>query len=282
MEGQSVVGKGLCIRIGTYNLRLSSRDSGENKWELRRPRIVQSIKDNNFDVFGVQECDSQLQCCLEEDLGKDYVFSFFSPYNKNGNGDKANGIVVKKNIFEISDWHFFWAADNPEIMSSGDTGKRVSYNRGGCCAVITHKATGVRFFVMETHACLHPTPNATYADVYIKMERRYNAGGIPSVFVGDMNATESAEASEKYRTWWKDVFLSVDKNQIKGPKGTFNGFDLTKDMDTARRIDFIYVRGGIKPLNYQCNPMKYNGHYASDHLPVVSDMVIYEDKSVKK
>jgi endonuclease/exonuclease/phosphatase family metal-dependent hydrolase len=107
------------------------------------------------------------------------------------------------------------------------------------------------------------------------MERRYNAGGLPSVFVGDMNATESAEASEKYRTWWKDVFLSVDKNQIKGPKGTFNGFDLTKDMDTARRIDFIYVRGGIKPLNYQCNPMKYNGHYASDHLPVVSDMVIY-------
>ena len=44
------------IRIGTYNLRVST-DNGINSWEQRRGRLVQSIAENDFDVFGVQEAD---------------------------------------------------------------------------------------------------------------------------------------------------------------------------------------------------------------------------------
>ena len=46
----------LRLRIGTYNLRVkSAKDTGEYAWDKRKPRLITSIYDNDFDVFGVNE-----------------------------------------------------------------------------------------------------------------------------------------------------------------------------------------------------------------------------------
>lgn len=264
------------LRIGSYNLRITTGDKSDpdNNWTKRRPRLMQSIKDNAFDIFGVQECDTQLQKDLVSDLSAIYTFWFFSPYSQDGVGNKAQGIGFRTNDFIISDKHFFWNCDTPDVMTTNDICTDASYKRGGCCAVLTHKTTGVKLFFMVTHAALNDDAVVKYAHVFKDMERRWNTNDYPCVFVGDMNAQPENASSAVYREHWKDVYMNLTSDKITGPYGTFNGFELSKDMSKAKRIDFIYYRGGATPLNYTCNTKKYEGFYASDHLPIYSDMII--------
>ena len=264
------------IRIGSYNVRVSTGDNSDpnNNWTKRRPRLVQSIRDNAFDVFGLQECTTAFQNDIRTDLGDTYEFWFFSPYAQNGVGNKAQGIGWLKDEFTISDQHYFWNCDTPDVMTPNDVCSEATYNRGGSCAVLTHRKTGLKLFFMVTHAALNDDAVVKYAHVFKDMERRWNTKDYPCVFVGDMNAQAENASSATYREHWKDVYLNLPADKISGPYGTFNDFDTSKDMDKGKRIDFIYYRGAIEPVDYVCNTKKYDGFYASDHLPVYSNMII--------
>lgn len=261
------------FRLGSYNLRMGHLDTdADNKWSARKPRLIESILDNAFDVAGVQEVNSQMQVDLKETLGSDYTFWFFSPYSPDGVGDKAHGIMFRTSLFEISDKHFFWASDNPDVCSVSDTGEKGSFRRGGCCAVLTHKVSGIRFFLMCTHACYNKAPNAKYAYVYRQMEMRYNLEGLPSFFVGDMNAGPDAAASKMFREYWDDAFNSVDAPSRKGLRNTYNDYEYPAGSD---RIDYIYYRGkNVEPVAYNCNGSLYADKYASDHFPIMADIRI--------
>ena len=262
------------IRVGSFNIRIpqASDEAGGNGWEPRKPRLAQAILENGFDVFGLQEC-SPLQQSELPDLTKGvYEYWFFSPYAQNGVGKSAQGIAFKKDKFTLTERNFFWACKTPETMTTNDTGDNGTFNRGGCCAVLTHKETGVQLFVMNTHACLNRDPRDAFAYVYADMEKKFNTKQLPSVFVGDMNASYSQESSATYRKWWKDSYDALaTSGKISGPAGTYNGFNLERDMATASRIDYVYYRGSLEPLHYSCNAKKYGGYYPSDHLPIYCD-----------
>ncbi|MGN1234144.1 MAG: BACON domain-containing protein, partial [Candidatus Cryptobacteroides sp.] len=127
------------IRVGSYNLRMSSLDDSDaqNKWSVRKNRLLTSIKENDFDIFGVQEVDLTTQKWLKDNLGSEYECWFFSPYAQSGTGDKAQGILFRKNKLSISDKHYFWASDTPETCSVNDTGDSGNFRRGGHCAIFT-------------------------------------------------------------------------------------------------------------------------------------------------
>ena len=127
---------------------------------------------------------------------------------------------------------------------------------------------------MVTHGTRDRASGDKYAYVYIDMEKKYNPNGYPSFFVGDMNARPHHSANQTYLTYWKDVYLEVGTENITGPFSTYNGYNTSLDLNAdPRRIDYIYYRNAV-PLNYVCNDKTYGGCYASDHLPVYSDMLI--------
>lgn len=264
------------LRLGTYNLRMSNldNDDADNKWDVRKSRLKQSITDNAFDVFAVEEVSSAQQTWLRTEFGDRYDCYFFSPYATSGSGDKAHGILYRKGQFTISGSHFFWMGDNPHTMSTSDTGSQGNFNRGGCCAVFTHKASSVKFFFMATHACLNADPNDKYAYIYEDMEKEYNAEHLPSFFTGDMNARTTTKAYSEWSGYWKDSYLAADTKL--GAANTFNGF---KSATGSSRVDYIFYRGtGIKAKTYNCNNTRYNNLYASDHFPVTLDCTITVNK----
>ena len=271
------------IRIGTYNLRVST-DNGINSWEQRRERLVQSIAENDFDVFGVQEADITIQSDLPQLLkaaGLNYGYRFFSPYKQTGSGDKAQGIFYKSPDFTLQNWQFFWVSDTPDECTVNDTGGNGSYRRGGCCAVMKdNMRSNLSFFFMVTHGHLNSGTNEKYAYVYEEQEKRFNTGNLPSVLVGDLNAIPTGYTSSVLRTYWEDSFMYLPEKSKSGPSGTYNGFDHNKNMETARRIDYIYFRGeDMEPLQYVCNDALYDGEFASDHFPIYVDMKISQPKT---
>ena len=269
-------------RIGSFNLRISPNsdyDTGDG-WDLRKARVVSAIKSNDFDVFGIQEVSGPgnggiikdaMQKDLVAELGDVYEFRFFSPYSQSGNGGSANGLAFKKDKFTMSGYKYFWLSENPDVMVKNDG----THSRGGTCAVFTHKTTGVQFFFMATHAPLDKEVNVKLAYLYPELEKKYNTGLLPSFLVGDMNNYQGSDASITYRTWWNDAYMVLsEQGKTIGPSGTFNGFNVSADMNTRGRIDYIYYRGAATPLEYKCDDTLYDGHYPSDHLPIYCDFII--------
>lgn len=255
------------LYVGSYNLRMSHLDKDDNAWDERKDRLKISLMACPFDVFGIQEVDDKMQAWLDKELASKYAFSYFSPYSKNGKGTRAQGIGYRKDKFTLSDWHYFWACDTPDVMTQNDKGSNGNFNRGGCCCILTHKDTGEKIFVMNNHGCLNDQSNIDAAPVYVEMEKKYNKESLPSFFVGDMNAKQSTEEGSVYMIYtshWTDSFLKAAKRT--GVVGTYNGF---KHPTGSSRIDFVFYRGeGITPQLYHCDNSLYGGFYASDHFPV--------------
>lgn len=262
----------LNLRVGSYNLRMASLDSdADNKWSVRKSRLQQSIIDNDFDIFGIQEVNLETQAWIRETFGTEYELWVFSPYSSNvdGSGDRAQAILYRKNKFSVSDKHWFWASATPDVGSLNDTGSNGDYRRGGHCAIFTHKLSGMKFFFMNTHGCLNREPGDTYAHVYIDKEKQYNTANLPSFFVGDMNARPEAGATTTYKTHWKDCYLTAKKKS--GSENTYNGFN---SPNGKNRIDYIYYRGNVVVNEFCTNNKLYGGLYASDHFPLWADVVI--------
>lgn len=258
------------VRIGSYNLRMQHLDKGEDDWSLRRGRVVRSINDNDFDVFGVQELTVNAQQELTWDLGAKYACLFFSPYSQDGVGNKAQGIFFNKKRFKLLEYHYFWPADNPDIKTENDHYKKdptKSYIRGGMCIILKEKSTGKKFFFMNSHAPLNRADHIKYAHVYIDMEKKYNKENLPSFFVGDLNARPDHPASVIYREYWKDSADTWPEQWC-----TMNSFKTDPAQWPAdKRIDYVYYRNIADPSEYRCNQTLYDGRCASDHFPVWAD-----------
>ena len=259
------------LRVGSYNLRMSSLDDSDaqNKWSVRKNRLLTSIKENDFDIFGLQEVSTASQDWLKSNFGDTYDFWFFSPYSQGGSGDKAQGIAFRKSRFSGSDKHFFWASNTPESCTENDTGSQGNYKRGGICGTFTEKATGISFFFMNTHACLNREPNDAYAGVYVDMEKKYNTENLPSFFVGDMNSRPEYAAIATYREWWKDSYETAARRS-----GASNSYNAYSNAAGKYRIDYIFVRGKVQVDEFCINNTLYDNRYPSDHFPLWADVCI--------
>lgn len=265
------------LRLGSYNLRRSglTEEDNNNKWSIRKDRLATSIANCAFDIVGFQEVDTEQQNWLRDVFGpQDYAFYFFSPYAQNGVGSRGQGVGYRASMFVLEESHFFWASNDPDTMSSSDTGSSGNFNRGGCCVVLRHKSTGLKIFFMDNHGCLNSGPNQQFAHVYVDREKMYNPDGLPSVFVGDMNAGESSETGSVYMTYtshWKDSYKELPAADRSGYAGTYNGYSYPTGKS---RIDYIFIRGAVTPTHYTCDNTLYGGYYPSDHFPIYLDCVI--------
>ncbi len=269
-------GNSIYARIGTFNLRDSDSDTDtEHDWASRKDRVKQSIEACDFDIFGLQEVNQEKRDWLRAEFGDVYGFSFFDPYSSTGEEGSGvgQGIAYRKSKYTLSDWHHFWLADDPDVMTTIDSEK---YNRGGCSGVFTHTATGIQMFVMNGHGCLDDDANRIYAHVYADREVLYNTAGLPSFFVGDMNETPNEAEGSPYLTFtahWKDSLKETAQTNRSGPNNTYNGFS---NQNGLRREDHVFLRGSKIILKHYTidNSLFDGGLYASDHFPVYVDVKV--------
>ncbi len=269
------------VRIGTYNLWRSDLGKGEYSWQSRKNILAESILANEFDIFAVQEVDTtmyrELPGIIESKGGK-YTWLTFSPYAPDGSGAvKAQGIVFRTDRFEVLSFNHFWCSETPDKISTGWDEQK--FKRGACCAILKDKESGERLFVMASHFPLGKTARLNFAPIVIEKEKQYNPEGLPSFFIGDLNTREERPESERLRSWWTDTYMILPSSLKSGSAGTFNGHDITRDMESAPRIDYVYYRGNeITALKYVCNDTIYGNIYPSDHCPVYADFRIGESK----
>ncbi len=73
------------------------------------------------------------------------------------------------------------------------------------------------------------------------------------------------KADKQFKGFMKDS-REVSETPPYGPVGTFTSFKWNAPMD--KRIDYIFVQGGVKVLKYAVLTDAKGQRFPSDHLPV--------------
>ena len=151
------------LTLGSYNLWISGKGTGDYLWTNRRTVLAQSIVKNKWDIFGFQEANGTIQNELPTLVGQQggkYEWWFVGRDSQDGVSGEALGIAYNPERFELTDKHFFWISPTPDEMSYG--WDELGYHRIAACAMVTDKLYNKQFFMMVTHAPLGATARIDY------------------------------------------------------------------------------------------------------------------------
>lgn len=258
------------FRVAQYNIRSAApadEESG-NGWSLRKEPLSQVILSYNFDIVGTQEGNDdqipELQALLP-----DYSCEAY-PYGGK-NGDMHNcAIFYKTDKFKMLAHGVFWLSETPDVKSIGWDATDIRICNW---AKFKEKASGKVFYFFNVHFYPRNTTAKQESGTLMVKKIQEIAGQTPVICVGDFNSKPDTPQMIAVKNLLSDAF-DITQTPRQGPENTsFHGGEFT---GTPRsRIDYILVSKHFKVLSYNVLTDSYNdGHYPSDHLPVVCTVVL--------
>ncbi len=260
------------FRVGTYNLWVTNNGSGAYAWSARQSSLAQSIVDNDFDIFGFQECDATIQAQLPKLVAKiEDKYTWWFDQNSH------IGIAYKGDRFQLSETkQVFWLSDTPDVKSTCWDG----YNRVGVYVEVTDKIHNQSFGMIVTHGPLKSDEyRSKMATLLTARAELYAGNRLPVVLVGDLNTKPFEPAYTILTKDWTDSYTATPEEYVYGPIGTFNSHNVNTVLNTEeRRIDYIFIRDAatskFQLYSYRNDITTYLGLYPSDHCPVSVQMNI--------
>jgi endonuclease/exonuclease/phosphatase family metal-dependent hydrolase len=162
----------------------------------------------------------------------------------------------------------FWLSDTPEIP--GSKGWGASLPRIVTWMELVDKNRHDHFFYFNTHFA-HDSDSARIMSSKVLLnEVEKIAEGFPFIITGDFNMLPTSAGyailtgPAESVPLLKDSYTISEKRPL-GPAFTFNGFS---DKPGTGRIDYIFVKNGMKVLDHSTVIKKEHGIYISDHWPV--------------
>ncbi len=263
------------IRVMTYNMLFDLYDNNlapDNRWPARLPRIVALIDNMNPDVIGTQE----LQPNQVQDLVPllDHTYEFFSVNSSRGDQD---GIFVKKKRFHIHKKELIFSESDPETPVI-------------TIVELEDKTTDAFVAIANSHFSFSNVKNRGIEAHLVAKKVHSLVKHMPVLFMGDLN-TFPNRPDQSFPFYDGDYVNDVlTKNTLQdsidvslvghvGPIATFTNnppgilpFEGTGTPGVF--LDHIYVTKGITVLIHAVQPGTVDGHFPSDHMPVVIDCVV--------
>jgi endonuclease/exonuclease/phosphatase family metal-dependent hydrolase len=260
------------IRVMTFNVRYDNPNDSINAWPNRALQVCNFIKDERPDLLGMQEVlwhqyivlDSLLTEYTSVGVGRD----------DGARGGEMNPVFFRKDKYDMVRTITFWLSDTPE--TPGTRGWGASLPRIVTWMELVDKNTHDHFFYFNTHFA-HDSDSARImsSDILLKEVDKI-AEEFPFIITGDFNMLPGSKGyailtgpNESVPTL-KDSYLISEKRPY-GPAYTFNGFS---DKPGSGRIDYIFVRNGMRVIDHRTLIKKERGIFISDHWPVQATVLL--------
>ena len=228
------------INLMTYNIRLNTETDSINKWDNRKEGIVNLIKEENVDVFGIQEAlPDQIEYLSNQLKDYDYV----GEGRDGGNSGEYSAIYYKRERMNLIETETFWLSETPEIPSMGWD---AVINRIVTLGVFKIKNLGKELIIYNTHFDhIGKVAREKSASIILNHISKNNYQDKPTVVMGDLNANPDESPIKLLSEQLEDSFKKLP---IKDPIGTFSGFDPRSKL--SNRIDYIFTKE-IKIIDYK-------------------------------
>ena len=302
MAAEAKPNKKVTIRVGSYNLMTSDSRvkhiaknadmSHQRYWCHSAKAVAAQVSDLDCDIIGLQEvCDSIWGLTgdkgfrkMMEDAGNTQYKWILYPNGSKGNLSYDVAIGYKSDVFTELESGIYWLAgifDRSEALPTAPKGSK----RPCVWAKLQHNQTGKILYFFSAHFVvpgISKEGNAYNAENCIKYaEELIGSRKIPSIIVGDFNATKGAPGFDVVEGSgrWHDVFYILKDEGLLDESETKQGTCNSKNEQSISgwRPDHITIDGNLTAESFRTVRDKYpttdgTRHYPSDHFPVVAEL----------
>lgn len=260
------------LKVITFNIRYDNPADSFNAWPYRASFIGRFLNHEKPDLIGMQEVLAHQY---------EYLDSVLTEYNSVGVGrtdgaksGEMNPVFFRKDRFELIRTKTFWLSETPETAGSKAWGANLP--RIVTWVELSEKNTYRHFYFFNTHFA-HDSDSARIMSSGLLLDKVDSiAAEFPFVITGDFNMLHSSKGYDILTGPYESIPLLSDSYAITekrpiGPAYTFNGF---AEETSPGRIDYIFVRFGMKVLEHRTFIRKEHGIYISDHWPVMAMLSI--------
>lgn len=285
----------MSLKVLTFNIRYGEADDGPNSWQFRRELAIETVRDRNPDLLGLQEPTGKQWDDLTRGLpGMTGVFA-----DAQDKGPFPHGVAAmfRADRFELASQRIFWQSGTPDIPGSVTFPNHWG-PRPTLALRLKDRRDGFEFVFSCTHFDTHGDCWLPSAKVNA-IELGKFAGKLPLILVGDYNCSAGSEAwryltgTAGFRDAWTEAGLPDEMvttfHGFKGfeklpPEGSAELEELINESNSIpefahypahirkyrnERIDWILFRG---PWKASCAGLdirkKSDGLCASDHWAV--------------
>jgi len=258
--------KSVPTRVMSFNIRYDEPRDGVNAWSNRKQKVADVIRFHKADLVGVQEALLTQLRDLEKSL-PDMAWCGVGRTDGKEAGEYS-AILYRKSRFQIQDCKTFWLSPTPDV--AGSKGWDAAFPRIVTWARFRDRVTKKTLVHFNTHFDHIGQTARVESSKLILIRITEAAGRFPFVLTGDFNVVESNEAYKTIAGGMSDARY-VSANPHFGGDSTWTAF---KQIEPGRKIDYIFVRKGIKVFEHGILADQWNGLFASDHLPVLAEIEI--------
>lgn len=244
--------------VMTYNIRNSNAPDGENKWNLRKEKLIALIKKANPDILGTQEVLPKQRKDLKKALPEYHVDG--AGRNNGKHAGEHSCIFFKQEQYERIASGNFWLSETPDVPGSKSWDAAIT--RICSWVKLKDKKTGKMLFAFNTHFD-HKGKTARLESARLVMKMIDSiAADEATILMGDFNFTPDAAGYNKI----VEGNILSDAYDIAQPNFTACGFEVANN--NCSRIDYIFYSKHIKKSSYTLHTDNNGKYYPSDHLAV--------------
>ncbi len=262
------------LRVMSFNIRYGTAPDGGNAWLNRREFLLDTIKDFDPDLLGMQECLAAQADFLRAALPR-YGFVGVGREDGGQEGEMCAIFFRAERFRKIAEGHF-WLSDTPREIGSRSWDSALP--RIASWVRLQARADSLReFCFLNTHFD-HVGAEARLNSARLIRDRLAAiCDGVPVLVAGDFNAPADPTAEGPYQVLtggtvgsapgFIDTFAAL--HEIGPGQGTFNGFRGETD---GPRIDWILISPDLTPVTAAIIRTHDGGRYPSDHFPVTAEI----------
>lgn len=246
------------IRVMSFNVLAD--DNQEHPWEQRKKSVASMIRFHHADLIGLQEPSREQLVDLGQMLPEYESFAGIH-----------NPIFFRKSRFQLMDSGSFYLSLTPNQPSLGWDAK---FPRTLSWVRLLDKKMGQELFFFNTHFDYHGLSARTQSAHLLKQKVSEIATNKPFIIAGDFNLFPDLEGESTYQILTETFSDAIESTQFPhhGPTGTWSGFK--EAGQPGIRPDCIFVSPNVEVYLHGILSDTFDGHFPSDHLPVVADLAI--------
>lgn len=266
-------------RVLSCNIRVALPED-ETKgvgWPHRKDICIQVIKNQQPDIVGFQEV-LRVQA---DDIRKAFpsfgLFGFDGPemdaHPTGYHGIAKNPILFNKERYELLTGGTYWLSQTP--LAAGSKSWETARARHANWVRLKERKTGKELRIVNLHLDhISDEAKKQQARMVAEESAQYPAS-FAQVLTGDFNSRFDSLVLASLRTSdWEESFETLHGQKEAGHTGhEFEGTAYTKAASKGR-IDYIWYRGSIKPLQSKIIKDAIKGKFPSDHFFMLSDFEI--------
>lgn len=270
------------IRLVSYNMLFNIRDHElfeEDRWYNRFPRLLKLIHWMQPDILCSQELHRDQLDNLLPEMNQHFVF--FGEENK-AEGE-IDGIFVRRDRFDVANVKVWLIA--PELPNS--------YPHNLLHLELCDKKTKARFSVFNTHLPYLSADEREYSAKFVQERVEEVTSQMPVFLAGDLNTIPHRLDLPELPFYDGDYIQQIlsqgslrdtMKLAILGHLGPIATFTTTPTSKTGTPfqgegvpgiiLDHIFCNSSPVILIHAIEPAKVDGHFPSDHMPVIVDFLL--------